>query len=133
MCSKMSRSSSIPGATSISSQPFRRQLEHAALGDVEHPLPSRGGEATVEGDLLDRRHELAAAAFLGDAQPAVARSRPEPAGGEGAGEDHGPSVLRDVDEAAGPGEPAAEPADIDVAGRSAWAMPRQAKSSPPPS
>ena len=45
----------------------------------------------------------------------VGRLDPQPAGGEGAGEDQRPGVLGDVDEAAGTGEPAAEPADIDVA------------------
>ena len=111
----MSRSGSMPGATSTRARAGRRKLENAPLGDVEHPLPGGCRQTSVEGHLLDRRHELAAAPLPRDAKTAVARLDPQSAGDEGAGEDQRPGVLRDVDETAGTREAVAEPADIDAA------------------
>ena len=93
----------------------RRALEDATLGHVEHGLAGLGGVGAAEGDLLDRLDELVRRAFAHDAKRAVLDRDLQAAGGERAGEDQLLRVLGDVDEAAGAGELAAEPADIDVA------------------
>ena len=93
----------------------RVRAEDAALGHVEHRLARLRRVGAAEGDLLDRLHELAAAAFLHDAQLAVVDLDFEAAGGERAGEHHPARVLADVDEAARAGEPRAEAAHVDVA------------------
>ena len=74
----MSRSMSIPGATSSELQPSAC-AGNAALGDVEHRLPRLGGVRAVEGDLLDALHELALALpFAHDVELAVLTSTSAP-------------------------------------------------------
>ena len=98
MAARMSRSTSRPGATSVSSSPSGAEAEHAAVGDVEHGLAAFRREAAAEGAVLDLLHEFRIAAR-----------------GEGAEEDDLLGVLADVDEAAGAGQPRPELADVDVA------------------
>ena len=95
-------------------EPVLTEAEHAALGDEQHRLPVLGREPPAEGDLLDRVDELRAAPFLEDRQLPLSDLDLQPAGREGADEDQLAGILRDVDEAAGPGEAPAEAADVDV-------------------
>ena len=115
-------------------QPVRAQAKDAALGHIEHRLALGGGVAAAVGAVLDLLHELGRGPVLDDLQspvrhrdtrhlPAVkvpTKTRvlalwlmlmkpPAPAS-------LGPNLLT-----------------LTLPSRSTWAMPRQARSSPPPS
>ena len=62
---------STPGAISVSTMPFGRQLHHAALGDIGDVLALLDGAAAGEGHVLDLVDQLLQLAFLLDDQPAV--------------------------------------------------------------
>jgi hypothetical protein len=68
-----------------------------------------------------------------DGELAVAHHDLQPAGREGADEDHLLGVLADVDEAAGAGQAGPKRDTLRLPCTSAWASPRKAMSSPPPS
>ena len=70
-CASTSRSRSTPGAISVTTQPVRRQLHHAALGDIGDVLSLRDGALAGEGDMLDLVDQLLDLALLVDAQAAV--------------------------------------------------------------
>src|SRR4029450_12251914 len=78
-------------------------------------LARLGSVAAVEGDLLDRLHELPGLALADDRKLAVGDPDLEAAGGEGSGEHYPARALADVDEAAGPCEARPEPAHVHVA------------------
>src|ERR1022692_2300889 len=59
----MSRTMSIPGATSISSMPAPPAPKHAPLRHVQHRLPDLRRVRAVEGDLLDFADEFFQLAF----------------------------------------------------------------------
>ncbi len=49
----MSRSTSTPGAISVTTRPAGRELHHAALGDIGNVLALRDGALSREGHMLD--------------------------------------------------------------------------------
>ena len=111
----MSRSRSTPGRDLDEFHAVRRPPEHAALGHIEDSLSDFGRVGAAEGDLLDLVDEFRGLAFPDDAQLAVRYRDIEASGREGAGKDKSLGALRDIDEAAGAGDAAAEAADVDVA------------------
>src|SRR5438445_4335374 len=81
-------------------QAVRRQLHHAALGDIGDVLALRDRALAGEGYVLDLLDDLFHLAFLVDADGAIGQ-RKLGAGVEEAGEDDLLRSRRDVDEAAG--------------------------------
>ena len=59
MRARMSRSMSMPGATSIELEAVGAQRQDAALGDVKHALAAPAGVGAAERDVLDLVDELA--------------------------------------------------------------------------
>ena len=90
------------------------------------------GLLPAEGDLVDRGAELALRSLGRNLEGAFVQGEVRP-GPEQSEEVDLLGRLADVDEAAGAGERVPNLADVDVAGASASAMPRKARSSPPPS
>src|SRR5262249_39122998 len=57
-------------------EPVGAQRKDAALGDVKHPLPARGGKGAAEGDVLDRLNKLARPRLFHDRELAVFNREP---------------------------------------------------------
>src|SRR5947208_11656543 len=93
-------------------QTVRRQLEHAAVGDVEDRLAYLGGAGAAEGALFDLIDELRHRWQVVDHDPPVLDDG-SARGQEGAEEEQLLGVLADVDESAAAGELRPESADVD--------------------
>ena len=90
------------------------ELEHAALGDVQHRLALGDRVRAAEGAVFDFLEELAAGTGRNDVQLALFDAH-RATGEKGADEHHPLGILADVDEATGAGQAVAKLADIDVA------------------
>ena len=117
----MSRSTSIPGATSTRARPCVGEPEHAALGHEQHLLAAAARVVGAERHLPDPVHELGMLAFGKDAHLPVLDRDVQSAGAEGPHEDQLLRVLADVDEATTAWRVPAELARVDVAARVALA------------
>src|SRR3954470_6224305 len=86
MWPRMSRSMSIPGATSVSSMPagVRRNTQRSVT--VKHRLAGLGRIGAAERDLLDRLDKLARLSFAHDLQPPVLDCDLQPARRQRTGE-----------------------------------------------
>jgi hypothetical protein len=91
------------------------ELEHAALGDVQHVLATPARFARAEGAVRHLPDKLALAALAVDMQASVFNAELQVAGREGADKNHGLGVLADVDKTTGAGQLGAEFADVEVA------------------
>ena len=83
-------------------EPGLAQFEYASLGDVQDHRAVLPGESTTEGPVLHGIDELRCRPVV--ARSARLRRRAQAVGGEGADKDDLTRVLRDIDEAARPGQ-----------------------------
>ena len=117
MCARMSRSTSMPGATSISSMPSRPRRKTQRSVTYSTGCPHSAAYAPLNVICSTCFTNFRARPSRTIDSVAVLDLDLEPAGGERAREDDTLRVLADVDEAAGAGKARAEAADVDVAFR----------------
>ena len=89
--------------------------EDRAFGRVDDVTAQRARIGAVEGDLLNRLHELGVLALPDNLQPAIMYIDFQSAGRKRAAEHHAFRVVADVHKAACPRHDAAKPADIHIA------------------
>ena len=96
-------------------QPSGSQSEDAALGDVKHALAPLGRLWAAEGAVLDFLDELLRLAVFQNQQFSGVDRNFQIAGGKRTDKNYFLGLLRNIDEAARPGQPRAEFGDIQVA------------------